>query len=77
MEKYLIEKILPCIQADGGHFEFVYCEDGIVNLTFRGECSKCDKLDRCCKWIEERIKTDLGEEVRITAARRKPWFQDK
>ncbi len=77
MEKYLIEKILPCIQADGGHFEFVSYAEGTAFLTFRGECSKCDKLDRCCKWIEERIKIDLGEEITVNAVRRKPWFQDK
>lgn len=77
MEKYLTDKILPCIQADGGHFEFVSRDGKDLSLTFRGECSKCDKLDRCCSWIEERIKIDLGEDVRITAVRRKPWFQDK
>ncbi len=78
MVRSYIENILaPRIQGDGGWVEFVSMEGREVTLIFRGECSKCVILDRCTDWMAQKIKNDLGEEVHITAVRKKPFFWDK
>lgn len=76
MEKYIQEIIRPKIQGDGGEVEFSSLEGENLTLVFRGECSKCLILDRCVKWIEDEIKRDKNETVKITAVRKKPFFWD-
>ena len=76
MEKYINNIIAPKLQGDGGWVEFVSYEKGEVTLIFRGECSKCLILDRCLKWIEERIEKDRNEKVKIIGIRKRPYFQD-
>ena len=76
MEKYIAEVLSPKIQGDGGWIEFVSFENGILTVTFRGECSKCLILDRCVNWIKGEIKRDLKKNVEINAIRKKPYFQD-
>lgn len=76
MEKYIEEVIRPKIQGDGGEVKFSSLEGENLTLIFRGECSKCLILDRCVKWIEDEIKKDKGETVKITAVRKKPFFWD-
>ena len=58
MEKYINEYIRPRLQGDGGEITFVEEKDGEVIVLLQGECSKCLILDRCLKWIEERIEVD-------------------
>lgn len=77
MEKYINEYIRPRIQGDGGEIEFVKREGGAVKVIFRGECSKCQILDRCVGWIEQRILEDTGESVKLEYERKKPYFLDK
>ncbi len=77
MEKYINEYIRPRLQGDGGEITFLKQEGSEVTVLFQGECSKCLILDRCIKWIEERIAHDLGESVTIIGVRKKPYFQDK
>ncbi len=76
MQKYIEQVIQPKVQGDGGWIEFVSCENGILTVIFRGECSKCLILERCVAWIEEQIKKDLNKTVKINAIRKKPYFQD-
>lgn len=76
MEKYINDVIRPKIQGDGGEVEFNSLEGEKLTLIFRGECSKCLILDRCVNWIEEEIKKDRDETVKITAIRKKPFFWD-
>ncbi len=72
-----VENILqPKLQGDGGWVEFVSLDGSVLTLIFRGECSKCLILDRCVAWIEEQIKKDLNKTVKVTAIRKKPYFQD-
>lgn len=72
-----VENILqPKLQGDGGWVEFVSLEGSELTLIFRGECSKCLILNRCTDWIEEQIKKDLNKTVKVTAIRKKPYFQD-
>lgn len=72
-----VENILqPKLQGDGGWVEFVSLEGRELTLIFRGECSKCLILNRCTNWIEEQIKKDLNKTVKVTAIRKKPYFQD-
>lgn len=72
-----VENILqPKLQGDGGWVEFVSLEGGELTLIFRGECSKCLILNRCTDWIEQQIKIDLNETVKVCAVRKKPYFQD-
>ncbi|MBR3620476.1 MAG: NifU family protein [Clostridia bacterium] len=74
---YINGYIRERIQGDGGEVSFVSLEDSSLTLLFRGECSKCGILDRCCDWIEERIAKDLNMNVKITPVRKRPYFQDK
>ena len=75
--KNYVEAVLqPKLQGDGGWVEFVSLEGDKLTLVFRGECSKCLILHRCTEWIEEQIKRDLNKSVKVTAIRKKPYFQD-
>lgn len=76
MKQYIEEVLAPRIQGDGGWVEFVSLEGDRLTLTFRGECSKCMILDRCVRWIEEKIRNDLGRQVTIVPVRKKPFFWD-
>lgn len=76
MEKYINGYIRERLQGDGGEITFLKFEDNEVTVLLQGECSKCLILDRCLKWIEERIENDLEEKVRVIGIRKKPYFQD-
>lgn len=76
MKSYIETKIAPRIKGDGGWVEFSSFEKGELTLIFRGECSKCVVLDRCCAWIEEEIRKDLKQDIHIKAKRIKPFFWD-
>ena len=76
MQEYVENVLAPRLRGDGGWVEFVEYKDGVLTLVFRGECSKCHILDRCTKWMEEKIEQQLGEKVRIQAIRKKPFFWD-
>jgi len=76
MKEYLESTLAPRIQGDGGWVEFVSLEEDLLTLHFRGECSKCEVLDRCAGWIEQKIKQDLGQTVHVHAVRKRPYFQD-
>ena len=76
--KDYIEKVLgPRIQADGGWVEFVSLQGDKLELIFRGECSKCGILNRCCDWITQQIEKEFGQRVTIIPVRKKPFFWDK
>ncbi len=77
MKEYINGYIDERIQGDGGEVGFVSLEGNTLTLLFRGECSKCGILDRCCDWIKERIEKDLGIAVEIVPVRKRPYFQDK
>ena len=76
MPEYVENVLAPRLRGDGGWVEFVDCKDGVMTLVFRGECSKCHILDRCTRWMEEKIEQQFGEKVKIQAVRRKPYFWD-
>ena len=76
MKQYIEEVLAPRIQGDGGWVEFVSLEGDRLTLIFRGECSKCMILDRCVRWIEEKIRNDLERQVTIVPVRKKPFFWD-
>ena len=72
-----VEKVLqPKLQGDGGWVEFDSLTDETLTLVFRGECSKCLILNRCCDWIEQQIMADLNKTVKVNAIRKRPYFQD-
>ena len=76
MQEYVERYLAPRIQGDGGWVEYVSLEGNELKLIFRGECSKCPILNRCTAWMEEMIRKDLGQTVRILPVRVKPYFQD-
>ena len=76
MKTYIETALAPRIRGDGGWVEFVSLEGDRLTLVFRGECSKCLILDRCCRWIEQKIRTGLGQEVQVCPVRKKPFFWD-
>lgn len=76
VQSYVETVLQPKLQGDGGWVEFVSLEGDKLTLVFRGECSKCLILHRCTEWIEEQIKRDLNKSVKVTAIRKKPYFQD-
>ena len=63
MEKYINEYIRPRLQGDGGEITFVEEKGDEVTVLLQGECSKCLILDRCLKWIEERIAKELYGDI--------------
>ncbi len=77
MREYIENTINPKIQGDGGWVEFSSFDGETLELIFRGECSKCLILERCVAWIENEIKKDKSETVKIKAVRKKPYFWDK
>ncbi len=77
MKEYLETALFPRLQADGGWAEYVSLEGEKLTLVFRGECSKCEVLDRCTEWIALKIREDLGQRVQVEAIRKKPFFWDK
>ena len=77
MKDYIETVLAPRLQGDGGWVEFVSLEADVLTLVFRGECSKCGILDRCCDWMAQMIEKNLGQRVTIKAIRKKPYFQDK
>ncbi len=76
VQSYVENILQPKLQGDGGWVEFVSLDANELTLIFRGECSKCLILHRCTDWIEEQIKRDLNKSVKVTAIRKKPYFQD-
>ena len=75
--KSYVENVLqPKLQGDGGWVEFVSLEGENLTLLFRGECSKCLILHRCCSWIEDEIARDLKKKVKVISIRKKPYFHD-
>lgn len=76
MQAYIENVIAPKLQGDGGWVEFVSLSGDELTLRFRGECAKCLILHRCTAWIEEEIRRDCERTVKITAIRKKPYFQD-
>ena len=56
--------------------EFVSLENGLLTLAFRGECSKCEILERCENWIAQKIEDELGMKIRVCGIRKKPFFWD-
>lgn len=75
--KHFVEQVLaPRIQADGGWVEFVSYENETLTLLFRGECSKCQILDRCTDWISQQVSARFSKSVTIIPLRRKPYFWD-
>lgn len=76
MEQYINNIIRPKIQGDGGEITFFSQDGDTVTVIMQGECSKCMILHRCISWIENRIKEDLGQTVKVNAIRKKPFFWD-
>ncbi len=77
MKEYIENVVAPRLQADGGWVEFVEQREDCVTLAFRGECSKCEVLNRCADWIAGKILEELGVRVRVNAIRKKPFFLDR
>ena len=73
---YLNDRVIPRIEGDGGYMEVTGFDGGVLSVVFRGECSKCGKLDRLVEWIENMILHDLGIGVKIEYTRRRPYFQE-
>ena len=76
VKDYIENIIQPKLQGDGGWVEYKSFEENELTLIFRGECSKCMILNRCCDWIEQQIKHDLHKTVKVVALRKRPYFQD-
>ncbi len=76
MREYIETVIAPRLQGDGGWVEFVSLEGAELTLRFRGECSRCAILNRCTDWIARQVKDGTGQEVRVVAIRKKPFFWD-
>ena len=77
MKDYIQKIIKPKLQGDGGEIDFISYENGVLTVLLQGECSKCLIVERCIAWIESEILRDLGEIVKISAIKKKPFFWDK
>ena len=67
LKEYFDTKIVPCVRADGGWLELESEEGGAAVVKAGGECTRCISLDRCLRWVESRVRQDLGREVCFTA----------
>ncbi|MCM1543769.1 MAG: NifU family protein [Ruminococcus sp.] len=76
IQEYVEKTLAPKLQGDGGWIEFVSCENDVLTVIFRGECSKCLILHRCIAWIEEQVEKDLNMKIKVNGIRKKPYFQD-
>ena len=47
------ETVRPFLQRDGGDFEFVKFEDGVVYIRMLGACSACSVSNSTIEYIEE------------------------
>ncbi len=77
MKDYIEKIIKPKLQGDGGEIDFISFDKGILTVLLQGECSKCLIVERCIAWIEGEILRDMGESVKITVQKKKPFFWDK
>ena len=77
LETYINEVIRPKIQGDGGEMVYLSQEGDTVTVLLRGECATCPITGRCLSWVEERIRIDLGENVRLKAIKKRPYFADR
>lgn len=77
MKDYIEKIIKPKLQGDGGEIDFVSYENGTLTVLLQGECSKCLIVERCIDWIESEILRDMGENVKISVRKKKPFFWDK
>ncbi|MBR6335000.1 MAG: NifU family protein [Clostridia bacterium] len=76
IQDYIENRIRPCLQGDGGEISFAGRKGTEVTVLLQGECSKCLMLERCLKWIEQRIYEDTGEKVTLCGVRKRPYFQE-
>lgn len=58
--EYLIHKVRPYLQRDGGDIEIVNIEDGVVYVRMLGACDGCFALDIT---LTQGIETMLLENV--------------
>lgn len=78
LKNYIDDIIAPKLQSDGGWIELVTineCDNSIL-VYLRGECSKCQIVQKCVEWIESEIKNDLFIDIKINVERKKPFFWD-
>ncbi len=57
---FILSKIRPYLQADGGDVEFIKFEDGIVYVRLLGACIGCTEQDTTLK---DGVEALLLEEV--------------
>ena len=67
LKTFFDTEIVPCVRADGGWLELTREEGDQAVLTVRGECVRCASLDRCLRWAESRVRSELNREIRLTA----------
>jgi len=77
VQEYINNTLSPLLQGDGGYIEFIEQQEDEIKVLARGECSKCGKLDLCLQWCEKKILKDKGEQIKLIAIRKKPFFWDK
>ncbi|MDD2258406.1 MAG: NifU family protein [Bacilli bacterium] len=58
--RFILDKVRPYIQNDGGDVEFVRIENGIVFVKMLGACVGCASVDVT---LTEAIETIILEEV--------------
>lgn len=69
IREFLSDWVAPRVHADGGWLEYGREEEGELVLKAKGECARCASLDRCLKWVGERLEEKTGEKMRIRAER--------
>lgn len=69
LKTWLEQAVTPLVRADGGWLEMKEETNDTAFFLARGECSHCQALDRCLRWVENRAQKELGREIRMTAVR--------
>ena len=71
--KFELEKIRPKLIMDGGNIEFINYQDGILTVSFLGECAHCElshiplnyALDKTLLENIPEIKTVIQVKMRV------------
>lgn len=78
LRKYILEKINPRVQGDGGNVSLLSFKEQKAILKVQGECTRCPLTCNCFKeWFVQQVSKDLGFDLIVDIKIEKPYFWNK
>lgn len=59
------DTVRPYLQRDGGDFEFIKFEDGVVYIKMLGNCSGCSSASVTLDYIEEMMCEEIPGVIEV------------